>query len=197
MTFLAATSAALVWNGALLGVYQSWLGHDGWTWAQWLGLLALMPFAAAGCALAGLAVYLGVPLRNPRVTFEAYPGQAEPGDTIEVAWRFRGALQHLRSVGIVLEGREEAWRTTRVGRLCRTAIFRRLTLLRTSETDRLKSGGAAIRLPPDLVPSFSGTSNRIAWYLCIQDGVGRWPHLRQCLPLMVRPPTRLRHGDGT
>lgn len=65
--FLAVAGVALAWNLALFGAYHSWLGGTArWVWSDWLLVLAFMPFAAAGFALAGLAVYIGLPLRNPR-----------------------------------------------------------------------------------------------------------------------------------
>jgi len=192
--FLAVAGVALVWNLALLAGYQGWVSSGAaWAWTDWLLILLFLPCGAAGLALAALAVYLGVPLGNPRVTFEVFPPAAPPGETVEVAWKIEGALERVRSVGVVLEGREEAWRETRFGPIGRSAVFRRVPVFRTAEPDRIRSGGAAVRLPDDLIPSFNGRTNRLAWYLCIHGGFGRWPNLRQELALTVLPP---RGGRG-
>lgn len=187
-TFLAATAGAVLWNGALFWVYQALLGNlNQWTLADWGVLVVLMPFAAGGFGLAGIAVFLGAPLANPRVTLEMFPSRAGPGETVEIAWRFDGRLDRVRSVTITLEGREEARRTGPSGSRSKAAAFRRQQIYRTTDPDRIRAGGTSFRLPDDLVPSFGGRHSRLAWYVSITSGVGRWPHVRQELEYTIVP----------
>ena len=190
VAFVLSVAGAVVWNLGLLYVFEALLGGSGsWTLVDWLVLAALMPFAAAGAGLVGLAVYFGVPLLNPRVTLEIYPSRSGPGDRVELAWRIEGDAERIRVLNLHLEGREEVTVTTPTGTGTVQEVFRRLPVLRTSEPDRIRSGGAAFRLPADTVPSFGGRRGRLAWYFCIQSGVGRWPHIRQEVEYPVIPTT--------
>lgn len=186
--FVAAVAAALVWNALLFSAYQDYLGGtDRWVLANWLWVVMLMPFAAVGAGLVGIAVYLGVPLANPRLRFEVFPSRSGPGDTVEVAWEFQGPIDKIAALTIHLEAREEATRSTRSGLHTKVEAFRRLPVARLSDPDRIRSGGLSYRLPEDAVPSHSGRKNRITWYFCIYSGVGRWPQVRQELEYPIQP----------
>lgn len=170
-------------------VFQASVGTaEPWGPLDWLTAVAMVPLATAGFAMIAAAVYLGVPLFNPRVALEVYPSRSEPGDPLEIAWRLDGPLESVKAMSVVLEGREEVIVPAPGGTRTRARVFRRHLVLRTTDPTVMRYGGVAYTLPETLIPSFSGRRYRIAWYFRVFAGVGRWPQVRQEIEYPVLAP---------
>lgn len=190
--FSAVLMIALVWNAAVLRVVHSVLLSGGpWDLVDWSVFLVVLPFALAGLALIGLAIYLGVPLLNPRVTIEIDPPVAVLGEPIDVSWQFDGAVARIPRLIVRLEGREEVLAPKHTGRgpamIAERRVFRRIGVIQSSSAEEISRGSTTLRIPRDSMPSFSGRGSRVAWYVCLYGGSDRWPHVRQELEFVVRP----------
>jgi hypothetical protein len=189
---------ALFWNG-IVSVFVVNLVGDALRGAGilWVFLLFLVPFVGIGLFLLGLAVQLAMALANPVPRLTVNRRTFSPGETVELAWRFEGAVTRLKQVRLVLEGREEC--TYRRGTDTRTDrdVFATLEIASASGLSAGIPGQAALRLPERLMHSFKADNNRIVWSLRVKGEIRWWPDVDEAFELMIAAPARTATAAAT
>jgi hypothetical protein len=117
-------------------------------------------------------------------------GMAWLGQTGEVQWTFTGRVGTLRSLSMVLEGREEAQFRQGTETLTEKSVFFRKEIVSTGDPLRLRSGATQFSVPGGLVPSLAGDSNKIVWVLRVVAGTDGSEQIEAEFPFIVGAGTR-------
>ena len=182
-----AIFVAAFWNG-LVSVFvwqaaKGWLNHR----PEWFLTVFLIPFVAIGLVMIGAVVYFLLALFNPRPTLTTTPGAVSLGDTVEVQWLFRGRAEVIQRLRIWLEGREEAQYQRGTTTATDKSVFATLEVVNTTDRSAVRSGQARLRVPSDLMHSWSANHNKILWSIRMHGDIARWPDIKEEFPVTVLP----------
>lgn len=178
---------ATFWNGIvsifLIQVIKSWQAGR----PDWFQTIFLIPFVLIGLLLIFLVFYYFLALFNPRPRLKVTPGAVRLGETLSVEWNIKGRTNVLKRLCIRLKGREEA--TYRRGTRTYTDknIFSDLEVVEITVRAEMRSGTAQIEVPPDLMHTFAGESNKIIWGLHLEGEIARWPDVKEEFAIEVLP----------
>ena len=157
--------AATVWNGLLVAL--AWPLLTNRSAEDWFQAAILGVFAFIGLLLAIRLPHCLLALLSPRPHLTLSAEGALPGGTIQVSWRFSGAVARLRKVVFSLEGTAStSWRRRSWG-LEETVGTHSSLALDATAIGSLRSGRDPSRATPPHLPLFaasipeSGTSMRI------------------------------------
>ncbi len=183
---------ALFWNGfiafALRDNLQEFGRGGGGAWGGGVFSLFLIPFVLVGLGLLAALGYMFFALFGPVFELSIDEASLLPGGTASVRWRRAGGRGQPRSFILILVGREEA--TYRNGSSSSTAksVFHEQVIFETTVPAATERGHATVAIPPDAVPGFEGTHNRIRWLLCIRADIPRLPDVNAERAITVRAP---------
>jgi hypothetical protein len=121
------------------------------------------------------------------------PGAAPLGSSFDVEWTFRGSKRRLRSISMVLEGREEVLAEDKTGRHTRpqklTAPF---YLEELDVPTRIHQGEIHVQIPEGLMPSLDGEKTRIVWLVRFENQIKWGARMKYEFPVQVLP--EVAHG---
>lgn len=175
---------AVVWNSIVGGIAYAIYTGDGAPFFAWaiLGLFGLI----------GIAILVNVPYQflamfNPKPVLSVTPGSPSLGDRVNVEWSFTRNPERLRSLRIVVEGREEA--TYRRGTTTYTDrnAFTTIVLLDTQSSMEIARGNRSVTIPEDTMHSLEGNNNKIIWTIKMTGPIKNWPDIDEEFPLVVQP----------
>ena len=185
--FLGIILIAAFWNG-IVSVFV-WQMVEGWRHGHPDGCLTvfMIPFILVGLLLIGAIGYQFLALFNPRVHLVLSRRSIPLGGSADLEWGISGSASRIRQLTITLEGREEA--TYRRGTSTSTDknVFRRITLANAAEGAVVAQGRASIPIPPDTVPSFASSNNKIVWAIKVSGEIPRWPDVDEEYTIAVLP----------
>src|SRR5205823_2619895 len=126
--------------------------------------------------LIGLLIIGGVfgtflALFNPRVVLTARTNAVPLGGEFQFQWSIRGRAERLRKLRVVLEGREEATRQGGKSSQTSTHVFAEIPVFETADREMVSQGQARVVVPANLMHTFKGLRNRIAWRLRVRGEV--------------------------
>ncbi len=153
-------------------------------------LLALIFFLGLLCDMwkmgyCGLKVALWRFCPRPKIrTNTATPNVNGP---LEVEWSLTGGLPTVRSMRIVLKGREQ----TEVEKRKRSKILREtfaeIVIVNTANPFEMTGGRQKVVIPAGTVPSMEFRKSRIAWSIDVELDVAWWPNPVASFPICVLP----------
>jgi hypothetical protein len=184
---IAGILVSLFWNG-IVSVFV-WQCIKGWQRGrpEWFLMIFLIPFVLIGLAMIGYVIYAFLGLFNPRPQLTVNAAAIPLGGVLEVQWRFRGSVNRLNRLRLVLEGREEA--TYRRGTSTTTdrETFAKLELASVTSRPEMAAGQARFTLPRDTMHSFAAEHNKVIWTLKVEGDIERWPDVKEEFPLTLLP----------
>ena len=178
---------ALFWNGIVsVFVFQAW---KGWERGQpdWFLTLFLVPFVLVGLVMIGAVGYLALALANPRPRLTLEKTTVRLGDELRLTWLFTGRASRIRTLRILLEGREEATYQRGTDTHTDQEVFATHTLIDTGSDWEIPRGTATVVIPGDTMHSFAADNNKIVWELKVAGEIDRWPDVGQNFPITIRP----------
>ncbi|MEQ1862530.1 MAG: DUF3592 domain-containing protein [Chthoniobacteraceae bacterium] len=188
--FIGAVIVALFWNGItsvfVVSAVKSWSSG---TPEIFLSLI-MIPFLLVGLALVGVSVAMFLNLFNPRIALVVSSQSAPLGGTIDFRWNFRGAVARIRSLRIVLEGREEARYRSGKNAATDRKVFAQLAIVETDDPGRIREGQAQFVVPDNVMHSWDGGDNKIIWQLQVRGEIPRYPDVSEDFDFTVLPNPR-------
>ncbi|MEA2604775.1 MAG: hypothetical protein QOF89_5767 [Acidobacteriota bacterium] len=185
---LGLTFLALFWNGIVsvfvVQVIRTWrtgAAPDGCM------TLFLIPFVLVGLGLIYAVIRQLLILFNPRLHLTLTPGTLAAGESGYLQWTLGSRGGGVKRLTIVLEGREEARYRRGTTTYTDKSIFATLTLVDTQQEIEIPSGSTSFSVPPDTMPSFTATHNKIRWALKAHCDIPGWPDSDDEYELLVGP----------
>lgn len=190
--FVVLLVFALFWNGfigfALRDNLQDFGRGGGGSWIGGIFSLFLLPFVLVGIALLAGVVYTFIALFGPVFELSIDESALLPGGSASLRWRRAGGRGQPRDFTLLLVGREEATYRNGSSSSTATSVFHEQVIFETTVPAAMDRGHATLVIPPDAVPTFEGTHNRIRWLICIRAAVPRLPDVRADRAVTVRAP---------
>lgn len=178
---------AAFWNG-IVGAFV-FTAYEGFAQnkPEWGLTLFLIPFVLAGLLLGGLFIRAILAMFNPKASLSLSEGSPKLGQQVILQWGFRGKVERIKQLTIVLEGRESA--RYRVGTNTRTDthIFYTKELLSTDTVWRESNKNLSIEIPSDSMHSFTSSNNAIEWVVKLHGDIPKWADVDDEYPITVRP----------
>jgi hypothetical protein len=195
--FLGVCFLCVFWNGIVsvfIGILIRSIREGD---IEWFLAVFLIPFELIGLGLIGGVIYMLLGLFNPRptVTLLAYPLLL--GTSLEIRWQFTGRTSAIRKLRIALEGTEKATYRRGTSTTTDTRTFASLGLVETTDPHAMAAGSARIQIPARTMHSFKSRNNEISWVIRVAGEIARWPDVNESFPVVVQPPPRLDHQDGS
>lgn len=187
MKVVALGIFALVWNGIIsVFVYQV---IKGWNDGQPdMCLTAFMiPFVLVGLGVIAGMIHAFLAAFNPLPELAIEKSALSPGDSAEMKWHFTGNVQRIHRLRITLEGREEATYRRGTDTVTDKHVFHRATIVETSRPMEISTGKGRLSIPAETMHSFSSSSNKVVWELCLHGEIESWPDVKQEFALDVEP----------
>jgi hypothetical protein len=177
--FVVLTFAALIWNGIV--------------WAMLLNMkdtgprIFLSIFALVGVLIAVGAFFQFLALFNPRPVLTVSAPAVPLGAALDVRWRFSGNARRLVKLTMWLMAREEA--TYRRGTTTSTdkLVFLDTVLLDTADRAQIPGGSMNVKIPGDLMHTFTAKNNKVVWLLRVHGDIPKWPDVDAEFPIVVLP----------
>jgi hypothetical protein len=154
---------------------------------EWFLCVFLIPFVLIGLVLLWAVLYGFLALFNPTPLLRLEPAAPLPGQPTRLQWKMKGWASRLRSLTITLEGREEVSYSAGSSTSTDKAVFHQQTLLASRDPREIARGMVELALPPEALPSFSASHNKIIWQLTVTGEIRRWPDLKEEFVLEVPP----------
>jgi hypothetical protein len=183
---------AALWNGIVsVFVWQAFKAYTDGS-PDWFLMVFLIPFVLVGLALIIGVFYTFLGAFNPRPMLTISPAAPRLGTTLRVEWSFRGQVNRIDSLEIVLEGFEKA--TYRRGTDTHTdrEAFASIELVNTSSDWEIARGSTEVAIPEDTMHSFTSANNGVEWSLYVHGDIARWPDVEETFVLEIRPLSRER-----
>lgn len=177
---------ALLWNG-FVGCW-AWFGLLRSSHIDTFGVIFLTPFALVGAALLVGVGYSLMALNNPRPVLTLARSILRLGESVDVRWKFSGAINRISSVDVRLEGREIATYRRGTSTYTDKHVFERFEIARVTSMMDILSGQAILHLPARSAPSFRSANNRIEWVLIIHGDIPFWPDVKEEFTIDVYAP---------
>jgi hypothetical protein len=134
----------------------------------------LAPLGLGSVFLVRSLVYRFLRSFNPQITLTLTPGQAAPGQTIDLRWEAKGNTNRAKSFRITLEGREERQDRVGKGTQVRTEPFASLDVAKGGPKD-LQRGSAKVTVPAPAMHSWIHGSRSIVWAFRVFAEIPLWP----------------------
>ena len=183
---------AAFWNGIVSVLIYKTVQSVAAGRTEWMLIIFSVIFGGVGLLLIGLAIHAFLGLFTPRPTVTVNSARVTLGDTLDLAWQFRGQTTSIRQLRIYLEGQEKATYRRGTNTYTDTETFSTLTLIDTTDPFEMGSGETQLSLPADTMHSLEADHNEIIWTLHIKGDIARWPDVADEYALLVVPP-----GIGT
>ncbi len=180
---------AAIWNGLtsvfVIHVVDEWQTKN----PPWGLTLFLIPFVLVGLATFGGLLYQLGALFNPRPVVDITPGTLGIGQSLSVRWEVPSGSGRLRDLRILLRGEEVA--TSQNGKNSRTSrsTFFEREIGRAETPETIAMGRGSLRLPDDMVPSWTASNNRIEWTIEVHATIPFWPDIKDSHVVQVRSTT--------
>jgi hypothetical protein len=180
--FIILLIFTLFWNGFITFALRETAGS--------FFTLFLIPFVLAGLAMIAATIYTFIALFGPVYEFQMNEVELGRGGTATVRWRRAGGKGRPKAFSILLAGREEA--TYRNGTNTSTAksVFHEQVIFETKIPQAMDAGHASIAIPADAVPSFSGSHNRLRWFISLRAEIPRLPDVQAEREITIRAPRK-------
>jgi hypothetical protein len=185
---LGLTFVALFWNGIVsvfvVQVIRAWR-----TGARPEGCMTLflIPFVLVGLGLIYAVIRQLLILFNPRLHLTLTPGTLAAGESGYLQWSLGSRGGGVKRLTIILEGREEAQYRRGTSTYTDKSVFATLTLVDTQQESEIPAGATSFSIPPDTVPSFTATHNKIRWTLKAHCDIPGWPDSDDEYEILVGP----------
>jgi hypothetical protein len=154
----------------------------------------VIPFITVGLGGTAWMGYLFLALFSPRPAIAMAPERLTPGANAALEWRFPHGAAGVRSLEIVLEGREEATYTRGTDSITDREVFHRATLVDGAAFRGRSEGSAVLKVPPTAMHSFEARHNKILWHLKVKGSVRFLPGIDLEFPLLVEPASAIGSG---
>jgi len=181
---------AAFWNG-IVSIFV-WQAVKAYTSGgpDWFLMIFLIPFVLVGLALIIGVFYTFLGAFNPRPKLTISPAAPRLGTKLRVEWSFRGQVNRIDSLEIVLEGFEKA--TYRRGTNTHTdrEVFASMELVNISSKWELARGSTEVTIPEDTMHSFTSANNGVDWSLFVHGDIARWPDVEENFEIEIRPLSR-------
>jgi hypothetical protein len=185
---LGLTLVALFWNGIVsvfvVQVIRAWrtgAAPDGCM------TLFLIPFVLVGLGLIYAVIRQFLVLFNPRLHLTLTPGTLAAGESGYLQWSLGSRGGGVKRLTIIFEGREEAQYRRGTTTYTDKSVFATLTLVDTQQEIEIPAGATSFSVPPDTVPSFTATHNKIRWALKAHCDIPGWPDSDDEYEILVGP----------
>lgn len=184
-SLLGSIFISVFWNG----IVSVFLWHVVKEWTQgkqeWFLILFLSPFVLIGVVLIYSVIYAFLQLFNPKSVLTLSNSMVKPGESVTLKWKFAGSAERMDSLKITLEGREEATYSRGTSTYTDKEVFATISLLETRSKSQIRQGSAQIKIPPDAMPSFASSHNRIIWTIKVQGEIPKWPDVNDEYPITI------------
>jgi len=159
---------------------------------DWFLMVFLIPFVLVGLALIFGVFYTFLGAFNPRPKLTISPAAPRLGTKLQVEWSFRGQVNRIESLKIVLEGFEKA--TYRRGTNTHTdrEAFASIELVNISSKWEIVRGSTEVAIPEDTMHSFTSANNGVEWSLYVHGDIARWPDVEETFEIEIQPLSRER-----
>jgi hypothetical protein len=185
---LGLTFVALFWNGIVsvfvVQVINAWRAG---TRPEGCMTLFLIPFVLVGLGLIYAVIRQLLILFNPRLHLTLTPGTLAAGESGYLQWSLGSRGGGVKRLTIILEGREEAQYRRGTTTYTDKSVFATLTLVDTQQEIEIPAGATSFSIPPDTVPSFTATHNKIRWALKAHCDIPGWPDSDDEYEILVGP----------
>ena len=190
---VAALIFGLFWNG-LVSMFVVNIVRNWRSWPiEWFLALFMVPFVLIGLGTIAAAGYFFLALFNPRPRLTITPRAVPLGGTFRVEWEIRGRTDALRRLRLRLEGREEATYQSGKNTATDKNVFANIEIADLTVPQAMRSGGANVTVPGQLMHSFTTRHNRIVWSIQVQGEIAHWPDIKEEFPVTVLPAATV-HG---
>jgi uncharacterized protein DUF3592 len=179
---------ALFWNGIVsvfvVQVIRTWRAGSR---PEGCMVLFLIPFVLIGLALIYAVIRQLLILFNPRLHLTLTPGTLGAGESGYLQWTLGSRGGGVKRLTIILEGREEAQYRRGTSTYTDKSVFATLTLVDTQQEIEIPAGATSFSIPPDTVPSFTASHNKIRWALKAHCDIPGWPDSDDEYEILVGP----------
>jgi hypothetical protein len=191
MAGMLATGGIIAWRG--LRFWHNWreLGIIQFSLIEVL----ILVFTAAGFGYLALRCWRYF---DPHPNLKLERGSVELGDAFELDWRFTGPVERLRSLRIILQGREETTVAEQVrgqygikqaSEKQEHDAFYQDSLLTTQSQSEAVRGRVCVKLPRGTMPTFTGEKTKIVWSLRFEGDIAWSLPMKHDFPINVLPET--------
>jgi hypothetical protein len=184
---IGITLVACFWNGIvsvfLVQLIQSYnSGHP-----DWFLTIFLIPFVLIGlCFIFGIFHSL-LALANPKLELTLSESSPALGDMVQLEWSASKPLTKVRNLRISLQGEEAATYRRGTNSTTDKSTFYRDIVLDLDQPAIHQRGTLELTIPVDCMHSFESANNKITWQLCVDGEIPRFPDIKNCYPITVRP----------
>jgi len=181
-------SFALLWNGLMFFLVREVI--DLWRegipdFYGWSLTLFATPMVLIGLAALIPPIYLIVRWFNPRPMLTLSSKTISPGGELSIRWRFWGSTRRIQRLRLFLEGREESTCARGPETLTECDVFSILTLLDTTDPDRIRAGQLKLSIAADAPPTLRSDPKAVVWSLRVHGDNGKWPDIDEEVELIV------------
>ena len=188
MVKLGATAFfAAFWNGLVSVFVYNFLKDWGTPQVSWLLGLFLIPFVLVGIGL--LAAFLSQvgAFFNPRPVLYLDSGHPRIGGNVTLRWEIPSGAGRLKNLRIVLRGEESATYQRGTNSATERSTFHEAEIVSTEMAQMIPSGRASVRIPTEVVPSWTAANNRIEWSIVVEGAIALWPDISDTHSIQVLP----------
>jgi hypothetical protein len=175
---------ALFWNAISWFIFIKVVQDEGWLS---VGGIFLTIFVVVGFFAAVGAFYMLLALFNPVISIALSNGAVAIGETVDIAWETEGRAERISELTVELVGQEKATYTRGTSTYTDKKVFLKVPVVKTSDTDSIRFGSLALRIPPDTMHTFQASKNKIEWTFEVQGVIRWWPDVKESLPFFVKP----------
>jgi len=183
--FVGSLLAAIVWNGItsvfVVTAVKSWIQHH----PEVFLTIFITPFVLIGVGLVGLVGATFLNLFNPRVALTVNSQSVQLGGTLDARWSISGAASRIRTLRIVLEGREEITERHNGKTSTHRSTLAQLPIVETSDPFRIREGRAQFEIPAGLKPTSESVGTSVIWELQVRGEIPRYPDVSEDFPITI------------
>ena len=185
--FIGLLAFGLVWNTFIsIFVYLIFFtpGHES---TPIFAKIFIGFFVLIGVIIIFAAISSFFALFNPRVTLFTRTPTVPLGVEFRFQWKILGPAEKLKKLSIRLEGREQATRSGGKSSHTSTHVFANIPVMELLDHDVVGEGQAQVKIPANLIHTFTGRRNRIVWRLCLRGENPLLPALEEEYQIIVLP----------
>jgi len=131
--------------------------------------------------------YFFLSLFNPRLQLTVTPGAVPLNGSLRVEWNISGRTEVIKRLRLSLSGHEEATYRRGTSTCTDKNVFANLAIADTTAEPEMRSGSGSIKVPSNLMHSFTSKNNKIVWCIQVRGEIDRWPDINEEFPLTVLP----------
>ena len=200
-----STASTVLLLGSMLGMLAAGT-IIGWRvlrfWNNWreLGIIQfslievlILVFTAAGFGYLALRCWRYFD-PHPNLTLER--GSVALGGAFQLDWKFKGPIARLRSLNIILQGREETtvaeevrgqYGIKQTNEKKEQDAFYQETLLSAQNQSERAGGRLCVKLPTGTMPTFTGEKTKVIWSLRFEGDISWSLPMKHDFPINVLP----------